>query len=63
MSQRHSLTAFIAVLTTIFGLAIIAASQGQLDSQVFGNAIVGLIGIAGTFRPRTSQDLAADPAP
>jgi hypothetical protein len=54
MGQRHSLFAFIAVIAAIVVLALIAASKGQLDSQVFGNAIVGLVGIAGSFRPRTA---------
>lgn len=63
MSQRHSLIAFLAVLAAIIGLAVIAAGQGQLDSQVFGNAIVGLIGIAGTFRPRTAQDAPPESGP
>jgi hypothetical protein len=35
---------------------MIATTRGALDSQVFGSAITGLIGIAGTFRPRTPQE-------
>jgi len=56
MSQRHSLFAFLAVIVAIVLLSLIANAKGALDSQVFGNAIVGLIGIAGSFRPRTAQE-------
>lgn len=52
MTQRHSLIAYMATLVAILVLAIIAAKWGQLDSTVFSTAIAGLIGIAGTFRPR-----------
>lgn len=52
MTQRHSLFAYMATLLAIVILALIAAAKGQLDSNVFSNAIVGLVGIAGTFRPR-----------
>ena len=56
MTQRHSLIAYIATLAAILTLAIIAATHGQLDSTVFSTAIAGLIGIAGTFRPRQPQE-------
>lgn len=52
MTQRHSLLAYLATLAAIIGLSLIAASHKQLDSTVFSTAIAGLIGIAGTFRPR-----------
>jgi len=55
MGQKHSLAAFLAVIVAIVILALIASSKGVLDSQVFSNAIVGLVGIAGTFRPRSTQ--------
>lgn len=58
MGQRHSLTAFLAVIAAIIALSLIAGSKGALDSTVFGSAITGLIGIAGTFRPRSQQDAA-----
>lgn len=58
MTRRHSLIAFVSVLVAIVGLALIAAANKQFDSTVFGSAITGLIGIAGTFRPRqTSGDV------
>lgn len=55
MTQRHSLFAYIATLAAILVLAVIAATHGQLDSTVFSTAIAGLIGVAGTFRPRTQE--------
>jgi hypothetical protein len=57
MSQRHSLFAFLAVIVAIVLLSLIANAKGALDSQVFGNAIVGLIGIAGSFRPKSTEPL------
>ena len=59
MNQRHSLIAFLAVVSAIVILSLIANEKHALDSQVFGNAIVGLIGIAGSFRPKSAQE----PAP
>ena len=56
MSQRHSLFAFLAVIIAIVILSLIANEKNALDSQVFGNAIVGLIGIAGSFRPKSTQE-------
>lgn len=52
MTQRHSLLAYLATLIAILALAIIAAQHPQLDGTVFSTAIAGLVGIAGTFRPR-----------
>jgi len=56
MTQRHILIAYLVTILAIVGLAMIATTRGALDSQVFGSAITGLIGIAGTFRPRTPQE-------
>ena len=56
MSQRHSLFAFLAVIIALVILSLIANEKNALDSQVFGNAIVGLIGIAGSFRPKSTQE-------
>lgn len=56
MSQRHSLLAFLAVIAAIVALAFVGAYQGQIDSQVFSNAIVGLVGIAGSFRPKSTTE-------
>lgn len=54
MGQRHSLIAFLSVIAAIVGLAVIAASNGHLDSPTFSTAIAGLVGIAGSFRPRST---------
>jgi hypothetical protein len=56
MNPKHSLYAFLAVISGIVSLAFIAAWQMQFDSQVFASAITGLIGVAGSFRPKTSND-------
>lgn len=58
MNQRHTLIAFLAVLTAIVGLSLIAAANSALNSTVMGSAITGLIAVAGTFRPRQQQDAA-----
>lgn len=55
MGQRHSIIAFLAVIAAIVTLSLVGADQGQIDSQVFSNAIVGLVGIAGSFRPKSSE--------
>lgn len=55
MSQRHSLAAFLAVIAAIVGILLIAAAESALDSQSITAALTGLIGIAGTFRPRTQS--------
>lgn len=52
MTQRHSLLAYVATLVAILTLALIAATHPNLDGTVFSTAIAGLVGIAGTFRPR-----------
>jgi len=56
MTQRHTLVAYLVTILAIVGLALIASTRGALDSQVFGSAITGLIGIAGTFRPRNPTE-------
>lgn len=56
MTQRHSLIAYLVTVLAILALSIVAASYHALDSTVLGAAITGLIGIAGTFRPRTTGE-------
>ena len=54
MTERDSLYAFLAVLVAIIILAIcgtVALNNGK-DATVYGSAIVGLVGVIGTFRPR-----------
>lgn len=56
MIDRSSLYAYLATLATIITLAIagaVAASKGN-DASVYLAAITGLIGVLGTFRPRSS---------
>lgn len=56
MSQRHSLIAFLAVIAAIVGLALIAATHAAFDSQTITAVMTGLIGIAGSFRPKSAGD-------
>jgi hypothetical protein len=57
MTKQHNLIAFLATLTAIVvlvGMALIALSRGQsLEAVGIGGAVTGLIGVLGTFRPRT----------
>lgn len=55
MSERHSLHAFLAVLAAIVVLAICAtvAVNRDKDASAYMGAITGLIGVIGTFRPRS----------
>ncbi len=60
MSEKHSLTAFCSVLFAICYLATIAAFlayQGRYAEALgFGGITTGLVGVIGTFKPRTSPD-------
>jgi hypothetical protein len=60
MSNQLSLIAFITVLLTIVILAamvcLMAYLGKTLEAGVFTAAISGLIGIAGTFRPRAPHE-------
>lgn len=57
MTERHTLIAFMATLLAIVvlvGMALAALSRGQsLEAVGIGGAVTGLIGVLGTFRPRT----------
>ncbi len=56
MTDRHTLIAYIGTLVTIIALAVagaFAASKGN-DASVYLAAITGLIGVLGTFRPRST---------
>lgn len=51
MTDRHTLYAFLAVIGAIVTLAIVAAVKGtQTDLAI----MTGLIGVLGTFRPRSN---------
>jgi hypothetical protein len=57
MSDRHSLIAFLSTLAAIVLLVAMAgllAVNGQsVEAVGIGGAVTGLIGVIGTFRPRT----------
>lgn len=58
MSDRHSLVAFLSVIISIVVLVAMGAfmaSQGHsAEALGIGGAVTGLIGIAGTFKPKTN---------
>lgn len=57
MTERHSLIAFCALLFAICYLASIAAllayAGRYAEALGFGGITTGLVGVIGTFRPRT----------
>ena len=59
MSDRYSFLAFLAVLCAIVILytigAILAFNGKPMEALGLGGAGTGLIGILGTFKPRTTQ--------
>lgn len=59
MTQKHSLVAFSLLLGAICYLATVAAwlaSQGKYAEALgFGGITTGLVGVIGTFRPRTNE--------
>ena len=65
MSESHTLIAFTATLAAIVvlvGMALIALGRGQSFEAVgIGGAVTGLIGVLGTFKPRTSLPDTAQP--
>lgn len=58
MSERHSLIAFCSILAAICYLATIAAwlafNQRYAEALGFGGLTTGLVGVIGTFRPKTT---------
>lgn len=59
MSEQHSLYAFMATLVAIVILysvgAVLAFMGKPLEALGIGGAATGLIGVLGTFRPRTND--------
>jgi hypothetical protein len=59
MTDNHTLIAFLATLGAIVvlvGIAVFAASDGRsFEALGIGGAVTGLIGVLGTFRPRTNS--------
>lgn len=58
MTDRHTLIAFMATLAAIVimvGMALVALGRGMsLEAVGIGGAVTGLIGVLGTFKPRTT---------
>lgn len=58
MNDRHALIAFCAILISICYLASIAAflayQQRYAEALGFGGLTTGLVGVIGTFKPRTA---------
>ena len=56
-SERHGLVAFAAILFAICYLATVAAWLAYLGKYAealgFGGLTTGLVGVLGTFKPRT----------
>ena len=62
MQERHILIAFLATLAAIVVLvamgAYMSASGKPTEALGIGGAVTGLIGVIGTFKPRTpNQDV------
>lgn len=59
MNERHSLISFLATLVAIVVLVALGAYMANLGKPTealgIGGAVTGLIGVIGTFRPRTQQ--------
>lgn len=59
MSERHTLIAFLSVLGAICYLSTIAAflawHQRYAEALGFGGITTGLVGLIGTFKPRTTN--------
>jgi hypothetical protein len=59
VSDKHTLIAFISTLVAIVVLVLAGAYVATLGKSTealgIGAAVTGLIGVIGTFKPRTSQ--------
>lgn len=64
-SEKHNLIAFGAILFSICYLATIAAILAYLgryaEALGFGGLTTGLVGVLGTFKPRSTQAVTTDP--
>lgn len=58
MNDRHQLIAFLATLCAIVILVALGAYMASVGKSAealgIGGAVTGLIGVIGTFRPRTN---------
>jgi len=59
VNDKHSLIAFLACLVAIIILVLagawMAVNGKSTEALGIGGAVTGLIGVIGTFRPRTPQ--------
>lgn len=64
-NETHNLIAFGMILIAIMYLATVAAvlawNGKYAEALGFGGLTTGLVGVLGTFKPRPTQALAADP--
>lgn len=65
MSENHTLIAFLGTLIAIVVLVMLGAwlsvNQRPTEALGIGGAVTGLIGVIGTFKPRTvSTDVPQD---
>lgn len=64
MTDSHQLVAFLATLVSIVilvGLGAYMAGQGKpAEALGIGGAVTGLIGVIGTFRPRSGGSVAPE---
>lgn len=64
MSEKHNITAFLSTLAAIVALVALGAfmaSQGKSTEALgIGGAVTGLIGVIGTFKPRTGSAVQDD---
>lgn len=65
MTERHTLIAFTSTLAAIVLLvmagAVIAILGHSTEALGIGGAVTGLIGVIGTFKPRTTSPDTAQP--
>jgi hypothetical protein len=59
VTDRHTIIAFLATLASIVTLvitgAVMAANGRPAEALGIGGAVTGLIGVIGTFKPRTTS--------
>ena len=59
MNQFHALIAFLATLVAIVILVLVGAWMAingrNAEALGIGGAVTGLIGVIGTFRPKTQE--------
>lgn len=64
MSERHNIIAFLSTLIAIVLLVALGAymaGQGKSTEALgIGGAVTGLIGVIGTFKPRTGSAVQDD---